>query len=532
MRQERRAIEPKSSRSPASFDVPESPEFEIPAPLGIQLPAGPNLSFTEGLRRCNELAELPGTRETADRAAGWKGRFAEFIRRRVAWVVEPTVAQQREFNAQAVRHLNRIGAVLEERVRSIEVAIEGWSANPGGITERLEQALQTYEQSLARRQMVQISALEEEIFSARSLARDALQHTDDLGAELRRERDAIMADRDRYRDQVIGTLQEELSNTAGDLQVAHQAINEEQRASAVSIRTRLDDVSAESRRQNADLRAVERGLADLRGLRAFLQESSAALAPTGGADDVASPSASAVEITSRLRDDDYRAFQAEFRGDETTISDRQRAHVELFVPAAGVVVDLGCGRGEFLELLRDAGHEAIGIDTNQADIDECKRRGLNAVRADLLEWLSDQPRDVLGGIFLAQVIEHMEPRYWKEFIDLAYSRMKPDGSLVVETINPLSLYAYVRAYLADPTHVRPVPASVLEHLAKHVGFDPVQIRFQAPVPEQERPMALPVESFAADPKIRQALALVEERFRRIDRILCAPQEYVLYAQRP
>ena len=224
LRHERRAIEPKSSRSPTSFDVPESPEFEIPAPLGIQLPATPNLSFTEELRRCNELAELPGPRETADRAAGWKGRIAEFIRRRVAWLVEPTVAQQREFNAQAVRHLNRVGAVLEERVRSIEVAIEGWSANPGGITERLEQALQTYEKSLARRQMVQISALEEEIFSARSLARDALQHTDALGGELRRERDAIMADRDRYRDQIIGTLQEELSNTARDLQTGVKPI--------------------------------------------------------------------------------------------------------------------------------------------------------------------------------------------------------------------------------------------------------------------------------------------------------------------
>ncbi len=210
---------------------------------------------------------------------------------------------------------------------------------------------------------------------------------------------------------------------------------------------------------------------------------------------------------------DYFAFESRMRGPIESVRERQLPYVEDFREAAPVL-DLGSGRGEFLGLLREAGIEARGVDLDSDMVAYSRGEGLDVEQAGALEYLEGLDDGSVGGIFAAQLVEHLPPPALVRLLELAAVKLRPGGLLVAETINPLSPLA-LRNYYADLTHAQPLVPETLELLARQSGFGSVEVRF-ANEPEQklEEP---------ADPTIAANV-------RRLNELLFAPLDYAILAR--
>lgn len=171
---------------------------------------------------------------------------------------------------------------------------------------------------------------------------------------------------------------------------------------------------------------------------------------------------------------DYYNFEKVFH-DEEVIKERQKAYVGFFKERVNVL-DIGCGRGEFLEVMRAHDVPARGVDVNGQMVAHCRDKELQVERADFESYLQSLPDNSLGGIFSAQVVEHLELEKLNRFFKLGYRKLQPKGLLVVETVNPHCLPAFKLFYL-DPTHIRPLFPEFLQFLAKTSGFQATSVLY-------------------------------------------------------
>ena len=179
---------------------------------------------------------------------------------------------------------------------------------------------------------------------------------------------------------------------------------------------------------------------------------------------------------------DWMWFAERFRGSEESVRERQRFYVPRFAGCRRVL-DLGCGRGEFLTLMREAGIEATGVDSSPAAVAMCRAKGLAAEQADLFAYLNTIAEASLGGVFCAHVVEHLPPALLPEFVRLAASRLDRGGLLVIETPNPECLAIFATHFYLDPTHTRPVPHQLLAFYMREFGLGLIEVEKLAPAVE-------------------------------------------------
>lgn len=161
-------------------------------------------------------------------------------------------------------------------------------------------------------------------------------------------------------------------------------------------------------------------------------------------------------------------FYKKFRGDSRLVRKRLTSYVPFFKGCHNVL-DLGCGRGEFLGLMKESGIKALGIDSDPEEIQICRQAGYNVVQANIFDYLNSNKG--FDGIMASHIIEHMDCKSAYEFVTRCFNVMEPGGVLAIVTPNPENLTAITKTFWLDPTHVRPYPLDYLIELLRGTGFE-------------------------------------------------------------
>lgn len=181
----------------------------------------------------------------------------------------------------------------------------------------------------------------------------------------------------------------------------------------------------------------------------------------------------------------YLLMQMFFRGSTEQVRDQLSGILQNLEIAPAVrnkpVLDVGCGRGELLEILSANGYRAIGVDTSELVVKKLADRALQARHGDAIEQLSHFADESLCGVTAFHVIEHVEPAYFQSLLLTAYQKIAPGGFLLLETPNPFCFEA-LSFFYTDDTHCRPIQPFQLAFLVESAGFHRSRAHFSAPVP--------------------------------------------------
>lgn len=224
---------------------------------------------------------------------------------------------------------------------------------------------------------------------------------------------------------------------------------------------------------------------------------------------------------------DFYAFEEWARGSEESVVSQQEDYVKFFVGKERIL-DIGCGRGEFLELLRKEGINSYGIDADINMVAHCKEKGLEVFQADALSYLKSLNDNSLGGIFAGQLIEHLSTSDLIILIELAYDKLKSDSLIILETVNPTNLTTFSGSFYADPTHIKPVHPVTLEFFMEKAGFRDINIHYSVPFPEEGKLNEFDIPDTIMD-HTGKFFQLYNQNVRKLNQLLFGYANYAMIA---
>ena len=198
-----------------------------------------------------------------------------------------------------------------------------------------------------------------------------------------------------------------------------------------------------------------------------------------------------IEEESHLLDSFYVVFEDRFRGSRVEILDRQKMYLPYLAESKlekqnSLILDIGCGRGEWLELLTKEGYQAKGIDVNRAMVEQCCSRNLNAIEGDAITHLKSLPNSSLGAITGFHIIEHLTFTALLQLFDEALRVLNSGGLIIFETPNPSNVLVGSCNFYLDPTHRNPLPSEMIGFVAESKGLKSVKILNINPVLDEEQ----------------------------------------------
>ena len=176
----------------------------------------------------------------------------------------------------------------------------------------------------------------------------------------------------------------------------------------------------------------------------------------------------------------YHAFEDRFRGSRELIKSRLRIYLPFVIPLKTIyedcrLIDLGCGRGEWLELMADEGFEAHGVDLDESMLAAHKAEGLSVTKADAVDYLQKQQDESLVVVSGFHIIEHIAFESLQKLVSEAFRVLRPGGLLILETPNPENLMVSTTEFYLDPTHRKPIPPKLLYFLADYNSFARIKL---------------------------------------------------------
>jgi SAM-dependent methyltransferase len=433
--------------------------------------------------------------------SGWRGRLTRAI-----WqVMAPVVGAQQRFNSALVDHVNR----TLPRERAVTQSID---ATIGLVRTQVEASVRFQSQLVVYLQTI-TPFVDTKDYEVAGLARRATEDVVVTAARL---------------DEIVRGWAAGLSGLADDMLQRYEALAVADHRHAAAL-DELRTAVALARQTTAVLqREVER-------LLAAGPAGAVATAPPATPGSIeAAGGPQQLLAQDRLRSHHYAGFEDAFRGGEDEIRERMEDYVARFAGASDVL-DVGCGRGEFLELLRDRGIAARGIDLNVEMVQRCRAKGLDVVEADALTYLSGLADASLGGVIASQVVEHLQPDDLMRFLELAARRLRPGGLIVLETINPASWSAFFDSYVRDLTHVRPVHPDTLRYLLIAHGFAATEIVWRSPYPDESKLARVGGAArapTAGDARLDAVIAAMDRNTDRLNALMFGPADYAAVGRRP
>ena len=264
----------------------------------------------------------------------------------------------------------------------------------------------------------------------------------------------------------------------------HQAVLEEQAAAVQKVLAELRDLRAQLQASSVAVQNVEGVLAELtsdtRALSRRLATYQERAAATGSTDAVPAPPQTAAPLVAPDADEWYIGFEDRFRGSREETKRAQEVYLPYVVAsgagtASAPVLDIGCGRGEWLELLKERGYLASGVDLNHTMVRENRERGLDVEEQDVLTHLAHRAASSTGMVTGFHLIEHLGVDTLVRLFEESRRVLRSGGCVVFETPNPENLVVGAYTFYFDPTHRHPLPPKTMEQFARSRGFTDVEI---------------------------------------------------------
>lgn len=227
-------------------------------------------------------------------------------------------------------------------------------------------------------------------------------------------------------------------------------------------------------------------------------------------------------------DINYFGFEEQFRGSREDIKQRQSNFINYFTGCSNVL-DIGCGRGEFLELSKEYGFGAKGVDIDDSMVDYCRSKGFNVVKEEAISYLEKLDDKSLDGIFIDQVVEHLEPDYLIKLLHLCFQKLKSGYYIFVETVNPLSLVSFANFYI-DLTHKKPIHPYTLKFLLEATGFKDLETKFFLPIPDYARLKRIPT-SDGVSGVFASIVEIQNQNIDMLNNILYGAQDYAVIGKK-
>jgi SAM-dependent methyltransferase len=492
------------------------------------------------------------------------GTFIVLTKRLVKQLLTPSLERQSRYNAannrvashlyqqaeaiqkismELAKQMTEVRQALAEEVRGVRQELtahmgrghQELAEQVGGIHEEQVAALQALRGDLAeqvregRQELTeQVRGIRQELTEQMRGARQGL--TEQVSGVRQELTEQMSGARQELTEQVSEVRQELTEQMGGARQELTAQVREgyEERVVALqALQTQVIEQIAGVRQEQAlALQAMrERSSRAERRVRRFLYASADGQDANG--QEVKHSSPDPKEILQRHPDPDfdYFGFEERFRGSEEDIKERQRGYVEFFKDVDRVV-DIGCGRGEFLELLTEAGIKAQGVDLDLDMILYCREKGLDVVREDIYTYLESLADESLGGLFAAQLVEHLEPSRIIELVNLCHRKLRSGGILIFETPNPICLTVFSRSFYMDFSHIRPIHPEAMKFLFESAGFHELQARFSSPVEADMR--IPPLSGVATDVK---GVEEFNRGIERLNELLYGCQDYAVIGKK-